>query len=60
MNDIIEIGPRPYGWTILGVYNSVNGQYKIIARRGSAVIHADRLTAEQAQAFDPQTYWSRK
>ena len=44
-------------WQILGVHNSVNGQFRVIARSGSRVIHADRLTQEGVDAFDPQAYW---
>ena len=44
-------------WQILGTHNSVNGQFKVVARSGSRVIHADRLTSEQADSFDPQAFW---
>lgn len=44
-------------WQILGVHNSVNGQFRVIARSGSRVIHADRLTQEGVDAFDPQAFW---
>ena len=44
-------------WEILGVFPSVNGQFKVIARSGSRVVHADRLTQEAADVFDPQAFW---
>ncbi len=44
-------------WKILGIHPTVNGQFKVIARRGSCVVHADRLTQEDADAFDPQAFW---
>lgn len=50
-----ETGP----WTVLGVHNSVNGQFKLIARRGSTCVHMDRLPAEAVTALtqaDIQTF----
>lgn len=44
-------------WKILGVFPSVNGQFKVIAQSGSKVVHADRLTQEGVDAFDPQKFW---
>lgn len=44
-------------WTILGVWPSVNGQFKVTARRGACVINADRLTADGVASFDPQAFW---
>lgn len=50
-----EAGP----WTVLGVYTSVNFQFKLVARRGSACVHMDRLSAEEVTALtqaDIQTF----
>lgn len=44
-------------WEILGVFPSVNGQFKVVAKSGSRVVHADRLTQEGVNAFDPQAFW---
>lgn len=52
-----ETGP----WTVLGVHTSVNGQFKLIARRGSASVHMDRLPAETVTALtqaDIQTFFA--
>lgn len=43
---------------MVGVFPSTNGHFKIIARRGDQVAHADNLTAEQVEAFDPNAFWA--
>lgn len=50
------------GWEILGRYPKANGQVKITARNGARVVHIDRLTPEQAEAYTPADvadYWQR-
>lgn len=40
-------------WQIMGVSRSVNCWWKVCARRGSQVIHIDKLTEDQALAMTP-------
>lgn len=50
-------------FTILGTFPSMNGQFKITARRGAQVVHIDRLTAEQAAATTPadvEAFWNER
>lgn len=35
-------------WTILGTFASMNGQFKVTARRGAQVVHVDHLSAADA------------
>lgn len=35
-------------WNILGVSPAVNGKWKVIARKGSHVVHIDRLERDAA------------
>lgn len=46
------------GWTVLGVFNSVNGQKKVIARKGSWVVHADRVPVDEVDKIDFDRLWA--
>lgn len=54
---VIPIGERTHGWHVLGLFRSQNNTFKITARRGSQVLHADRLHEHELADFDPQTWW---
>lgn len=61
-NGSMETATPTNTWQILGTHPSNNGQYKVIARQGSRVVHVDRLTADDAAAFGPaeaQAAWER-
>lgn len=50
------------GWEILGRFPQANGQVKITARNGARVVHIERLSVEQAEAYGPAdvaAYWQR-
>lgn len=48
------------GWTVTA-YPSVGGTFKVIAMRttssGKVALHADKLSAEQVESFDPTARW---
>lgn len=50
-------------WTILHVGRDVNNTWKVIARRGAQVLHANRLTETDAASFDQpacDAAWARQ